>query len=116
MWTALIGGAVAWTLHLLLAYAVAEFGCVAGLGHTTWIGISIVSWMLLGVSILCTLLAVASFLIANNIGRRAADLPPDVEHRETADFVARFGVIINGLFTFIIVVESIPIFFFLGRC
>ena len=114
MWFALLGGAGAWAAHLMLAYAIAEFGCVAGWGHAPG-AISTVSWMLIVVSAAMTALAALALLVAYRVGHRvgAAEDPDD---RETVEYVARFGKITNALFLFVIIVESVPIVFYLGRC
>ena len=117
MWFVLLGGAIAWAVHLGGAYAIAEFGCVAGWGHAP-ASVSAVSWMLIVLSAAMTLLAAwalrASYRVAGRPPGRPADIGTD-EH-DTAEYVARFGKIANGLFLFIIVVQSLPIVFYLGRC
>jgi hypothetical protein len=40
LWFTLWSGAVAWLLHLLLVYGIAEFGCGSGLGDRQVLGIS----------------------------------------------------------------------------
>ena len=119
----LLGGAVAWTAHLLLAYAIAEFGCVAGLGKPPGpMGITIVSWMLLAMSAVMVALAAWALAISYRIRREAAPAAPaapeapDADERATAVYVGRFGLITNGLFLFIILIQSVPIFFYLGAC
>lgn len=116
MWFALLGGAAAWTGHLMLAYAISEFGCTAGLGRRSLLGISAVSWMLLVMSAAMTALAAWALLVSNGIGRLATRDARDADDEATAEYVARFGRIANGLFLFIVVIESLPIFFFLGEC
>lgn len=113
----LLGGAVAWTGHLLLAYAIAEFGCVAGLGEPPGpMGITIVSWMLLAMSAVMVALAAWALATSYRIRRDAAPEAPDPDERATAVYAGRFGLITNALFLFIILIESVPIFFYLGAC
>lgn len=116
---ALVGGAVAWAGHLLLSYAVAEFGCVAGLGHRHVLGVPVVSWMLLGVSVVFTTMAAAALMFSYRIREPASPPPsssPDPDDRSTREFAARFGLIVNGLFLFIVLVQSVPVFYYWGRC
>jgi hypothetical protein len=114
LWFGLLGGAAAWTLHLLLAYLIAEFGCVAEKDAIIWAGITKPAWMLLVMS--AVMLAVAgaatwaAHLAGKHPGRHDAE-PPSVER-----YMARTGVIMSGLFTFIILVQSIPAFFYLQSC
>lgn len=110
MWFALLGGAVAWGGHLMLAYAIAEFGCVAGLGRT------IISLMLLVISAVFTAMAAAALLISYRISDRPAQLAPDPDDRSTREFVARFGLIANALFLLVVIAQSFPVFYYWGRC
>jgi hypothetical protein len=117
IWFALLGGAVAWAAHLLTAYAIAEFGCVAGLGHRHVLGVTVVSWMLLALSAVLTAAAAAAVVVSYGIRERSTprrETDPDI--RSTREFVGRFGLICNGLFLFTVLVQSIPIFFYWGRC
>lgn len=116
LWFALLGGAVAWTLHLLLAYAIAEFGCVAGWDEFVAVGISLVSWLLIGVSVAMTALAAGALAVSWDAHRKSRRVPRNSDDRATLDYTARFGLITNGLFLFIILVESVPIFFYRGSC
>ena len=116
LWFALLGGAVAWTGHLMLAYAISEFGCTAGLGRRSFIGVSVVSWMLLLLSVAMAALAAWALLVARDVGRRADEGIPHPDEESTAGEVARLGSIANGLFLFIVLIQTVPIFFFLGRC
>ena len=118
---ALLGGALAWAGHLLIAYAIAEFGCVAGLGHRQVLGVTVVSWMLLFVSAVCTAAAAAAVIISYGIRQQhsappAPPEPPDADDRSTREFAARFGLICNGLFLFVVLVQSVPVFYYWGRC
>lgn len=117
LWFVLLGGAIAWAVHLGGAYAIAEFGCVAGWGHAPG-SVSAVSWMLIVLSAAMTLLAAGALLASYQVGKRPSHGPAgaDADEHDTADYVARFGKITNGLFLFIIVVQSLPIVFYLGRC
>lgn len=116
LWYALLGGAVAWTGHLMLAYAISEFGCVAGWGHKIVLAISAVSWMLIAMSVVMIALAAGALLMSYGISRRSPGLMHGPDDRVTAEYVARFGLIANGLFLFIILIQCVPIFFYLGRC
>lgn len=116
LWFALLGGAAAWTGHLMLAYVISEFGCTAGLGHRTLFGVSAVSWVLLVMSAAMTALAALALLVSHGVGRQAQPRVADPDDHTTADYVARFGMIANGLFLFIVLIESLPIFFYLGCC
>lgn len=114
----LIGGGTAWLLHLLLSYLVAEFGCLRGLGEIRILGITAVAWLLILVSLLTLALAgIATFVswrIREKLGRAAENA--DEAGDGAKHFAARAGLITNGLFFFIILVESLPILYFLHGC
>ena len=119
LWFALLGGAAAWAGHLLIAYAVAEFGCVAGLGHRGIAGaggVTVLSGLLIGVSAIMTAAAAAALIVSRRLPGHVPSDSPATDDRATREFVARFGVIANGVFLLVIVVESLPIFFYWGRC
>jgi hypothetical protein len=112
-WTlrfALLGGAVAWTRHLLGCYALAEFGVLSGLVNTTWAGLDAVSWLLLGWSAAMLALAALATRAATRLSEANA---PETDLRSTVDFCARFGRACNLVFLAIIAVQTVPIFFFL---
>ena len=116
---ALAGGAIAWLAHLLLAYAIAEFGCVAGWGAFGFLGVTAVAWLLIGVSVPLLATAALAGLVSWRLqqrlpGPRGADVPEDSPG--AGQFAAYFGIITNVLFTAIILVESIPILFHLQHC
>lgn len=107
IWCSLWGGGCAWLLHLLAAWAFAEFGCLSGLGRPGPAGISQVAWLVLGVSALCFGMAGAALGLSRRCGRIDG---------ETGRFAARYGVWVNGLFMLIIAAQTMPVFFHLKDC
>lgn len=114
----LLGGGVAWLLHLLGVYVIGEFGCVSGWGEWIVGGISMVSWLLFVVTLLTGLLGLAATLVAWRVekllqgakGNEASVLS------ENQYFVARLALGLNGIFVFIILTQAVPIFYFLKSC
>lgn len=114
-WPTLLGGAVAWTLHLLGAYLIGEFGCLTTMREPTLLGITAVAWAILTLSAAMLAVAVGFTWLAYRIGQtRHHATPPD--DRSVRHFTARLGVWLNGLFAFVIAFETVPIFFFMGSC
>lgn len=108
---ALLGGGVAWLLHLLLAYVIAEFGVLSGFARTTWAGgLSATLWLLLGLSVAMAFMAAAATWVA--WGLRTPQ-PKENEIRDTLRFCARFGLGANLTFLAIIAAQSIPLLYFL---
>jgi hypothetical protein len=117
IWFGVLGGAAAWTLHLLLAYLIAEFGCVSGRDAGAVAGIALPAFMLLVMSLLMLTMAVAAALAAGLTLRRL-DKRGDVGERRPATerAMARIGLFASALFAFIILVQSVPILFYLRGC
>jgi hypothetical protein len=115
LWFGLLGGAVAWLLHLMGAYAIAEFGCVSWLGARQWFGISAVAWLCIGLSTFCQLLALVAVLAAYRCMRssRSADGDFALQSRE---YAASLGLGVSFLFAFAIAFESVPIVYYLQGC
>jgi hypothetical protein len=116
LWFGFVGGGFAWTLHLMTAYAIAEFGCVGGLGTRFYGNISLVAWMHLLATALAVCLAATATAVAYRIERHFQRHVPDEAQAASEKYTARLGLIANGFFTFVIVFESIPIFFYLRDC
>ena len=110
---ALLGGGVAWLLHLVICYLIAEFGLLSGLDRQLWAGgIDAVSWLLLGCTAVMLTLAVAATEAARRVALRPGG---DEEVRLTASFCSRFGMVTNAAFVAIIVAQTVPILFHLRQ-
>ena len=113
----MLGGGGAWLVHLVAAYAIAEFGCVGRLRQVSFAGLTAVAWMIIATSLLTLLIAVASTLIAYRSERRLRGCHDANELRSDAEAeVARTGWITSSLFALVILVESLPIFYYLKDC
>lgn len=115
---ALLGGGIAWLLHLVSVYGIAEFGCVAGWGHIYWGGASVVAWLLIAATVLTGGMAAAASWLAWRAERRlrgttAQNAPVEPE---TKAFMAGLSQKLNAVFALIIAVQGVPIFFFLKDC
>jgi hypothetical protein len=111
------GGALAWLAHLLGASLVSEWGCFAGWGRQQWLGISSIAWVILILSVMTLLIALAATWVAFRSGRTArADISRPPSSGDTQSFLAQTSLQANGLFALIIVAESIPILFYLTEC
>ena len=117
LWFGLFGGAIAWTIHFMSAYAVAEFGCVGRLGERTYWNISLVAWLELAITAAAVLVAAAATAVAyrSQLPLLSSAYNADAA-REAERQTARAGLLTSGVFTFAILFESIPIFFYLRSC
>jgi hypothetical protein len=124
LWFGLLGGCLAWTAHLTLAYVIGEWGCVWPAGRRHLLGISGTAWVEFLLTILTAGTAIAATIVAHRCDRRLRQVegghtPPgggETDTRRPAFFAARAGTVISGLFAYIILVETLPTLFFLQRC
>lgn len=119
LWFGLLGGALAWTAHLMFAYAAAEFGCVSGWGRGRYLDVSFVAWLEVALTAVTATVAAASTFVAYRYHRRLA--PPPLESADgsaltTQRYIAFVGLLAGSLFFVAILFESIPIFFYLRHC
>ncbi len=120
LWFSQLGGAVAWVLHLTGSYSVGEWGCASPFARDQFLSLTGPVWLLFVV----TATAMALALAAAWTGHRAeAELrakerfPGRVgETRHPGIYMARSGLMTSGLFAFIILVQSVPTFYFLRSC
>ncbi len=109
IWFGLLGGAFAWFLQLLLIYSIAEFGCESPLKDYAMFGIGAVAWLSLAVSAGMFLVALLATGVAyGNVRKKGPD--------DGSTSLARAGYIANGTFMIAIIVEAVPIFYYLNRC
>lgn len=118
LWFGVLGGAIAWLVHLMLSYGIAEFGCVSQFHELRFLGFTAVAWLEVGVSLLTLAVAIAATLIAR---RNTSYFSGEVEAArvESGDprvFMARSGMLSSGIFAFIIAVQALPILFYLRDC
>lgn len=106
-WFALLGGAVAWFVHLIGMFAISEFGCVAELDERRLASISMVALLLLAASVVPLIVAIAAAVV----GYRDAAGPP--EHEQ---WLSRAGWLLSLLFAVIVLVQAIPALFYLTGC
>lgn len=102
----LLGGGVAWTLHLLGAYVIAEWGCVQP--APSLLGMRITSWLVIALTVLTAAMALGAAWLAWRVRQ---------QRRESHDEgLATVAVITSAFFTVVIIFEAIPIAWFLHRC
>jgi len=115
LWVGLLGGAVAWVVHLIGAWVIAEFGCVLAPAGQVMTGLSTVALLVLLLSAVC----LAGSLVATGLGWKGMRR---LRHQRGDDasgpewFMAVAGVLTSGLFAVVIIVQTVPIFFYLERC
>ena len=123
LWFGFLGGAVAWTTHLLSAYFFAEFGCVGELREKFIFGLTAPTAIIAFLTVVLLLAAILATLVAYRAAKQMGLSiigSTEVEERKrqagAAIYLARAGVIMSGLFAFVILFESVPILYFLRSC
>jgi hypothetical protein len=110
----IVGGPCAWFGHLLATYIIAEFGCVGESQPELVAGITRVSWMLVGASVAMTLLGLLAVGVAYR-GMRVARGGGE-QGQPGSEFAGQAGLITSGLSVLVIIVESLPILYYLRDC
>jgi hypothetical protein len=121
IWFGLLGGGVAWVIHLLAAYVLSEWGCVRhAFPGFSLLGLSGLAWLLLGVTALTLLVAAAGALAAysdmrgkDTVGEEERD-PMALDDSRAR--IAQIGCVMSLTFLLVILAESVPIFFYLQGC
>ncbi len=119
------GGGIVWTVHFLSIALIAEWGCFTGLGEWRWLGVTGVAWVIVMISVLMSLVCLGVVWLAwdtfKNLNRSPASCPSD----EVADVydrpgnhrsLAKVGLFSGLLFLVIILVQSVPVLFYLTEC
>jgi len=113
LWGSLATGAVIWSLHLVVSYAIVSLACERGLLQTIWGGFMLARWLAIGL----TVLAAAGVLYAGVIAYRnwqhlrRTQAVNDAELGERFHFMAWLGVLLNSIFLLAIVVSLFPTLF-----
>ena len=115
-WFAFLGGGCAWTFHLLSLYVVGEFGCISGMGRSTYAGISMVAFMILFLSAVALVVAVTAAFIGYSDKRRDSAHETFSPEDNGGRFLSSFGFLLSSLFVLIIFVETLPVFAYLDGC
>ncbi|MEZ4733968.1 MAG: hypothetical protein R3E79_43300 [Caldilineaceae bacterium] len=116
LWSSLATGAVIWSLHLVVSYAIVSLACERGLLQTIWGGFLLARWLAIGI----TILAAAGVLYAGVIAyrnwqqlhrRSAVDAADNGELEGRFRFMALLGVLLNSIFLLAILVSLFPTVF-----
>lgn len=112
LWFGVLGGAIAWFVHLVLAYTLAEAGCITGFPWFTVLGFHGALLLILIVTLLTLAVTAAAGVVAYR-NRRLLDRESNAAaaNRGVSEHMVRGGIHLSVLFAFIILVETLPIFF-----
>jgi hypothetical protein len=122
LWFGLLGGAIAWFIHLVAASFIAEWGCVSGLHERELLGFTVITWSLIAVSVFMIVVSLASAWSAYWVNHHYHKVTSQEQDDWAADihgtdiYMAQVGVWSSAMFVFIIAAQCVPIFFFLRGC
>ena len=103
----ILGGALAWFLHLMASYAIGEGICVIPGTHFEFFGVTAGGWAIL-------LLSLALAMISGGAAVMGLRFRNDLENLNS--FIAQFSLIANGLFTMAILSQAVPVFTLIMDC
>ncbi len=116
----LFAGAFAWTVHLILAATIAEWGFTAGLGDRLLWGVNAIAWSVIALTVCAvTTTAIATMsafhLSRSYRGEGRGSAVDTMDLRDDSDlFLAQVSLWGNFLFLCTILAQSVPILFYLG--
>jgi hypothetical protein len=90
---------------------------VGGLGEHRFWNVSFVAWLELALTAFAGLVAAVATVVAYCMLRRLQSSAHEATAgRDAERYTARAGLLTSGIFTFVILFESIPILFYLRNC
>jgi hypothetical protein len=122
LWFAVLGGAAAWTAHLLLGWGLEEIACSPASANPDVLGVSLTVWIGAITAVLAAV-TVAAGLLAYRFWRQTGAAPPDAQVEPgagdpepegqvrggRAGFMALFGLAADALFLLIIVYGGVSL-------
>jgi hypothetical protein len=119
-WFGFLGGAVAWALHLVVVYSLAEISCQSGRLDTTYWGVPAAAFFGYAITVWAALTALGAALVAFTRFRVEPRTDPvddtgALEVLGRRRFMAYVGVTMNGVFLIAILAGGLP-FLFLRTC
>ena len=118
-WVGLWGGGILWTLHFLTIALVAEWGGFSGLDARHVVGISVVAWLIILVTVVASGVGAWVMWVAyatyQQASQPATGQPADEFYDRIGNrrFLAKASWWSSIAFVLIVVVQSVPVLFFL---
>jgi biopolymer transport protein ExbB/TolQ len=124
LWFGVLAGPITWTVHFLVGYGLVEVACRLRLLESQLLGLTALSVIILVLTLVALLVTLyAGFLAYRNWRRMQVERREGVKQRreaaersdqrrlveESGRFMAFGGVLLNGLFSFVILVTGIPV-------
>ncbi|MFW7381881.1 MAG: hypothetical protein ACOH5I_23950 [Oligoflexus sp.] len=118
LWLGFLGTAILWFIGFLYAWIVSEFGCQSAARDTVILGVSLVAVLQLVGRLVVLAIAFSLLRYCQRILKKASHTAAyaDIQEDTLKIFLARSGLIAGQILFAVLLVESIPIFFFLKTC
>jgi hypothetical protein len=114
-WVHLLGGPVLWITHFLISYALGEFGCGARLPilHSTILGLSVLSWVILLFTLIVTVITLyigwSAYQSWQRLERSRRKNERTAWEIGAKRFMALGGLALSGLFSLVILLTGLPV-------
>jgi len=119
LWLGFLGTSILWFIGFLYAWVLAEFGCQGAPARITFMGATLVAWFQLVGRLFFISIAILLLRYVNRVIKKASSgqrAEAGFQDESLLLFFARGGLIAGLILLAVIIVESIPIFFFLKSC
>lgn len=113
LWGSLAAGAVVWSLHLIISYALVSVACERGLLQTIVGSFALVRWLALGLTLLATAAVLYATVVAYRLWQQMAQrrTAHEDETNGRVRFMLLLAALLNGTFLLAIVVSLFPVLF-----
>lgn len=111
-----VAGPTVWFAHFVLIYVLADFGCQAGIAQSRIAGQDTLKVLIvLATIVMAMLTAAAAFVSLRQWRRNKPDQPDNGRAEKRKQFTELISFVSNLLFTVVIIVTVLPVFF-LSSC
>lgn len=111
-----VSGPVLWFAHFALIYVLVDFGCQAGIGQSRIAGQDALKVLIVFATVVAALLTAISAFVSLRHWRRTGPEEADRGRAENRrHFTGLISFLSNLLFTVVIIVTAVPVFF-LSSC
>lgn len=106
LWLMFLSGPVVYSVYFLVVYSIGEFGCLAGLQFVGVFGWSAIRFSVAVLTVVSALITLGAGIFSFRRWRRRREEPD--EDDENAAFILFVSTWLNGLFTVITLLTSVP--------
>jgi hypothetical protein len=116
LWFGALSGPIVWSLHFLIGYGLTEIACRLGILESQVMGLPVLSIIILLLTLAALLITLFAGVLAyrNWQDLKRASLAPSLAtglqrvDQDSGRFMAFGGLLLNGLFSFLILATGLP--------